>query len=209
MRVKEPLNGFRKSQGHIIFHIALLIGSLVVLDINDSKPPAPGTCATSEVETAEEINILLQFIRGMHAFLICSHCLRLVMDSEENDLIVKLFRVLEIFIFLGTILYQQFYVLLYPPQKCEDIFVFLTKGWMMMELFVFYSMAINAAVFLGYIQLRGIFGYKDLEANRNRYKYDALDYYEIDIEWSSFVTVPIGLCVTGFLITTKIARNVE
>lgn len=57
--------------------------------------------------------------------------------------------------------------------------------------------------------MRGILGKKNSDANRNRYKYDALDYYEVDIEWLSFVTVPIGLCVTGILISTKIARRVE
>lgn len=57
--------------------------------------------------------------------------------------------------------------------------------------------------------MRGICGYKKNYENRNRYKFDALDYYEIDIEWCSFQFVPIGLCITGILITSKISRNVE
>jgi len=78
-----------------------------------------------------------------------------------------------------------------------------------MELFIFYSLQVNAAIFLAYIQIRGIMGYKKLHENRNRFKFDALDYYEIDIEWSSFQFVPISLCVTGIFITAKIGRNME
>ena len=78
-----------------------------------------------------------------------------------------------------------------------------------MELFIFYSLQVNAGMFLAYIQMRGIFGYKKNHENRNRFKFDALDYYEIDIEWSSFQFVPIGLCVTGILITSKIGRHVD
>ena len=79
---------------------------------------------------------------------------------------------------------------------------------MMMELFIFYSLVINASVFLAYIQFRGAMGKKNMDENKNRYKFDALDYYEIDIEWSSFQMVPMGLCITGYLITSKVGRNV-
>lgn len=80
---------------------------------------------------------------------------------------------------------------------------------MLMELFIFYSLFFNAAIFLAYIQCRGMCGKKDTHHNRHRYKFDALDYYEIDIEWCSFQFVPIGLCITGVLITSKIGRDME
>ena len=116
MRVKEPLNGFRKAQGHIIFHIAMLIGSYVILQKSYSNGPQTASCeAPDDIEKPEAITDILLVIRGMHGFLIASHFFRLWMDSDENDLIVKLMRVLEIFVYIGTILYQQFYVLKYPP----------------------------------------------------------------------------------------------
>ena len=31
VRVKEPLNGFLRSMGNVIFHIALLVGSFVIM----------------------------------------------------------------------------------------------------------------------------------------------------------------------------------
>ena len=151
-----------------------------------SKGPITEDCATSEAESPEQVEKLVQWIRIMHGILIGSSILNKVIENEYNDLIVKLFRVVEIFTYIGTILYQQYFVLRYPPTQCEDLYVFLSKSWMMMELFMFYSLQINAAIFLAYIQFRGIFGKKLPQENRNRFKFDALDYYENDIEWSSF-----------------------
>lgn len=34
-------------------------------------------------------------------------------------------------------------------------------------------------------------GMKDYEANKERYKFDALDYYKIDTMWLSFQTIPL------------------
>lgn len=84
----------------------------------------------------------------------------------------------------------------------------MTKMWMTMELFVFYSQLINTALFLMYIHLRGAFGFKNIQENANRYKFDALDYYDMDIEWVSFQFVPIGLSLSGMLVTAAIGRSV-
>lgn len=160
------------------------------------------------MEKPEQITQIVRVIRGMHGFLIASHFFKLLADSEENELITRLLSVAAVFFHIGTILYQQYYVLLYPPSQREDKYVFFAKSWMMLELFVFYSLIVNAAVFLAYIQFRGALGYKKCEENANRYKFDALDYYGIDIEWCSFQTVPMGLCLTGYLITSQIGRHV-
>ena len=207
MRVKEPLNGFRKAQGHIIFHITLLSTSYYILRPSFSKGPVTADCDISEAESPENVASLIQWIRLMHAILIGSSILRKCIENVDNLLVVELFKVVEVFFYIGTILYQQYFVLKYPPLQCEDLYVFLSKSWMMMELFIFYSLQINAAIFLAYIHCRGIFGKKLQAENRNRFKFDALDYYDNDIEWSSFQFVPIGLCVTGLLITLKIARE--
>lgn len=41
----------------------------------------------------------------MHAVLISSHILGQYMESDENDVLVKMLRVIEIFTYLGSILY--------------------------------------------------------------------------------------------------------
>ena len=151
-----------------------------------SNGPKEPCAAPTEDEKVDKVEMIVMVIRAMHGFLIASHLLRVTMDSDENNLIIRLFRVLEIFFYIGTILYQQFYILLYPSTKCEDKYVFFVKSWMLLELFIFYSLVVNASAFLAYIQCRGAFGNKNWDENKNRFKFDALDYYEIDIEWCSF-----------------------
>lgn len=34
-------------------------------------------------------------------------------------------------------------------------------------------------------------GYKNFELNKNRFKYDALDYYQADITWFQFQLAPL------------------
>ncbi len=75
---------------------------------------------------------------------------------------------------------------------------------MLIETVIFYGLTINAAIFLAFIQIRGILGYKSRYLNKNRFKYDALDYYENDIEWLSFSLVPIFLHSTVFYWTYKL-----
>ena len=87
--------------------------------------------------------------------------------------------------------------------------MFNVKTWMMIELFIFYSLVANATIFLTYIQLRGTFGYKNTHDNKNRWKFDALDYYDIDIEWTSFIFVPIGMAFTAWTVTAKIQRDIS
>lgn len=63
---------------------------------------------------------------------------------------------------------------------------------------MFYGRVFNTVFFLLYISFRGILGYKDDEANDERFKYDALDYYELDISWLGYQTVPI-MAMCNFL----------
>ena len=68
--------------------------------------PLTDDCEISKVETPENLSIIIWFIRAMHALLIFSHVISQWIECDENDLIVKLFRVIEIFTYIGTILYQ-------------------------------------------------------------------------------------------------------
>lgn len=60
------------------------------------------------------------------------------------------------------------------------------KDWIEFEVFVFYGRIFNTVIFLFYIQMRGAFGYTNSELNEHRFKYDALDYYQEDIDWMGF-----------------------
>lgn len=56
----------------------------------------------------------------------------------------------------------------------------------MLEVIFYYLQIFNASVFLFYIQIRGSLGHKNNEHNKLRYKHDAIEYYELDIDWFSF-----------------------
>lgn len=61
--------------------------------------------------------------------------------------------------------------------------------------------------FLLYIQLRGQFGYKKYLANKDRYKFDALQYYKDDVQWLSFQTVPLMLKLSSYFDRTHISAK--
>ena len=57
---------------------------------------------------------------------------------------------------------------------------------MMLEILTFYTQIFTMVIFLLYIMCRGAIGKKDYKANEQRYKFDAIEYYKIDIMWLSF-----------------------
>lgn len=60
------------------------------------------------------------------------------------------------------------------------------RYFLFIEVIVFYALVLTVMIFLIYIQIRGVLGKKIYEANTNRFKFDAIDYYKIDIDWLSF-----------------------
>lgn len=105
MRVKEPLNGIRKSQGHIIFHIAMLVASFITLRYSDSNGPISSPCRLDAMEQPEYLWNILNVIRGMHGFLIASHLFKLCFNDETSDLFIKFFEMLEVLAYVGVTLY--------------------------------------------------------------------------------------------------------
>jgi len=98
--------------------------------------------------------------RVMHATLILSNCLRVYINSKENRLIIKLLRVFEIFFFMFSVMYQQYFVVLNPPNKGIAVYYYLMGFWMIVEITMFYTLIFTTVLFLFFVQIRGIMGYK-------------------------------------------------
>lgn len=135
--------------------------------------------------------------------MVISHVFRLYTEGEENDLLHMLMKAIEIWGYLMFCCYLQFYLMIQTEDDRQEISneslkVQYINYWILVEVLVFYGRIFNSVIFLFYIQLRGQFGFKDDEENEDRFKYDALDYYEVDINWTSYQTVPIML-MTNFL----------
>ena len=71
----------------------------------------------------------------------------------------------------------------------------------MTEILTFYAQIVTMVIFLLYIMCRGAAGNKNYEDNKERYKFDALEYYKIDVQWLSFQTIPGMLLLLCFLNT--------
>ena len=87
----------------------------------------------------------------MHCYLITTHILKTLFDTDDNDYIFDIVKSTEIFVYMGTILYLQYYVHENRPNNDDTSYVYYSKVWMMLELFVFYSTMFNGAIFLFYI----------------------------------------------------------
>lgn len=81
----------------------MLIGSFFVLKTDDDKE-AKG-CVINDMEKPENMKKIITIIRIMHSCLIASQLFKHVAAGYENDLIVKFFKVIEMFFYVGTILY--------------------------------------------------------------------------------------------------------
>ena len=55
----------------------------------------------------------------------------------------------------------------------------------------FYLYLFTAVLFLLVVQCKGMLGFTSQEIKKHRYKYDALEYYQSDIEWCTFNFVMI------------------
>jgi len=74
-------------------------------------------------------------------------------------------------------------------------------------MLVFYLQIFSAVLYLFYIQMRGQLGYTERKYVRDRYRADALEYYEIDIFWFSFNFVNLGLHVYTIFEIWKDLKN--
>ena len=141
---------------------------------------------------------LLFNLRIMHAWMVVSHIVRVFTEYEENELIHMVVKAAEIWGYLMTICFCQYYLMIQTQNDASvesDKFLKsqYIEDWILIEVLIFYFRIFNSTLFLFCISLRGALGYKDIEANEERFKYDALDYYELDINWASYQTVPIML----------------
>lgn len=140
MRVKDPLNGILRCIGHVTFHIALLIGSYIIMGkTNDEEMKTTG------------IEELVFLIRVMHAYIILSNSMRALLESPANNMIMRIFRVLELGFFYFVFLRLQFFICKSNPKETDSKHVFQAKYLIVIEILYFYAQVLNQIVWLFYI----------------------------------------------------------
>lgn len=111
--------------------------------------PIPGE--TKPADSPYNMERIIYMVRAMRAYIIFSKILMTIIDSNENKLFIKFMRGIEIFWYMGVILYQQYFVIKHLPKEEDDWFVFRAKLYMVIEVIVFYSLIISSMLFLLYI----------------------------------------------------------
>jgi len=89
--------------------------------------------------------------------------------------------------------------LFYDLNENEALSAYIMVKWMYVEIMGFYFYLISASIFLFWITIKGSCGWSNPEFKKDRFKYDALEYYETDIDWFAFQTVNLLLnATTGY-----------
>ena len=76
MRLREPLQGFKLSQGHFLLHVALLVTSMIVIDIRSNESDYNSHLTSSPFllhymsVIDKDITLLLKLMRSTHAIVI-------------------------------------------------------------------------------------------------------------------------------------------
>jgi len=107
---------------------------------------------------------------------------------------------MQMFLYQGTILFEQQKMNNYDDEHFQTDVQISCKLWINLEIQAFYLYIASASIFLFYIQIRGIMGRSDRMANSSRYKQDALQYYDLDIDWFAFIFVMLQLHINGIML---------
>jgi hypothetical protein len=96
---------------------------------------------------------------------------------------------------MGTILFIQFNISNSLISDWHMIGRQQALFWLTIETCTLYLYVVSAAVYLAYISIRGLLGLTTQESKRERYKYDAIEYYKLDMDWFAFIFVFLAIDV--------------
>jgi hypothetical protein len=95
----------------------------------------------------------------------------------------------QVFVFLGSVLYLQFNVSnsvledWHTPGRSQALY------WIMIEVLALYVTILSTILFLFKKQTMGLLGLTIQNSKTERYKFDAIDYYKMDIDWFGFICI--------------------
>lgn len=144
--------------------------------------------------------------------MICIVCqlLQFYFNHIEAIIAESLLLCIQVFIYMGTILFIQFNVSnslvsdWHMEGRQQALF------WLTIETMTLYLYIISAVIYLFKIQVRGLRGITTKESKRKRFKYDAIEYYMLDIDWFAFIFIFFAIdCFTYYLISFKILKDKE
>jgi len=184
------MKGFTLATGHWMFHVAFLAGSVLCIKTDESVFKL---LHLGEIDFNHNIGMLVMLVRAVHFLIAVTQICQSIFRTAGFDMFNQFFTVLQMFVYQGTILFEQQKLQSYSDDTFETDEELSALYWVKLEVTAFYLYLASAAVFLFYIQARGIMGKSNKQANKNRYKQDALEYYNVDIDWFAFIFVLLVL----------------
>lgn len=185
MRLKEPFRGFNLVGGHTLFHLALLVTSLISLQF-----PA---------ETAANADFLytVNMLRVAHALDVLFAVLKFLGASPKeyakHCFTFKILDTVKMFFYLGAAMYALFHeTQTRKALENPDRWIRHAEMWILIELIVFFGQVFCSVFFIFGVELRGVLGV-NTDPNFIRFKYDCLEFYQSDIGWFSYIFVMLGL----------------
>ena len=116
---------------------------------------------------------------------------------------------------MGCVLYLQFNI---NNSREEDWTLSGRReaiAWISIEIIAQYLYIFSSMIYLFKISFRGMLGYND-EGKQDRYKYDAIEYYQFDLDWFAFLFIFLFLDVlslywslSGIMYTNLTMSNVN
>jgi hypothetical protein len=107
----------------------------------------------------------------------------------------------QVFVFMGSVLYLQFNISnsiledWHTPGRSQALY------WIMIEVLMLYLTIGSCIVFLFKTQIRGLLGYTIQNSKTERFKFDAIEYYKMDIDWFGFIFIFFSIDV--FILALK------
>lgn len=86
MRLREPLQGFKLSQGHVLLHIALLFASMCIIDIRSHEDKMSHSKGIIGYLTLidNDITKLIHLVRSAHAIVIISEVVKFILSLSDH-----------------------------------------------------------------------------------------------------------------------------
>ena len=82
--------------------------------------------------------------------------------------------------------------------------------WLTIETCTLYLYIVSASIYLAIISCRGLRGITTLESKRERYKFDAIEYYKLDMDWFAFIFVFFAIDVFSYsMVKMKILADTQ
>jgi hypothetical protein len=201
MRLREPLQGVKLASGHALVHISMLYGSMILVDtkmisdesVEDYYNPKTGTSLVQCIFIA----------RVCHIACILCQFVQIYAKSIDSKITEAFMLMYQVFIFLGSMLYLQFSISncilndWHTPGRSQAMY------WIMIEVLALYLTIFSTIVFLFKTQIRGLLGYTIMNSKTERFKFDALEYYKMDVDWFGFIFIFFSIdCFILLLIET-------